>query len=1347
MIGEIGSNSNVVVGGTGGGGSNGSVLETVVLGSSPSAAANSIHINNPMNDLLPPSSGSGNGPDLGTESCSSDSLEILEEDLSNVLSVSAPVTNGGSSINDIGDAPAADESDPDLISTAKAAQDTNTYDDLFPSLVPSGPPGAPGANPIGEWNKKPKLPSSFVTQVFRVPTEERKEMIGGSAAGGPSGAGNTPFGGDESLKILKSVSISSGAKVEMSSSKDNSLAFLLTGKPDAVLKARRELLASFQTQSVSSIAVPKEHHKAILGRGGSRKTEIEERSGVKIRVPNMDEESLDVSVSGPRKSVQAALEEIRNISEEQSRHASETLTIPKIYHPFIHGPNGETAKSLGATYPNVRINIPHPSAPKDDIFVTGDREGVAAVVEAINGIYKDIEKRATTVSVEVRKPQHKYIFGPKGQTLNDILAETGVFVEIPPSDCFSDTITLRGPPEKLGTALNKVYEKANSIVTLHIPCPSWLHKYIIGKKGASIQKLKVILPKVHVEFGDLSDAIKIEGPPEEVEQARQNLEAQVHSLTSTMSFAEVTVDPKYHKYIIGKNGATVNKLKGESDVSINIPEAPGSLIRIEGLTEGVKRSESELRVLVKRMANEKELELSIESRFHRSLIGPKGERIQKIRCDYPEVQITFPEVGKASEAVRLRGPSGDVDKVTKLLEEAHAELKETSYQIKVPLYKDFHKYIIGKGGATIKKIRSETETRVDIPNAGESSDVITITGRKAHVERAVQKLLTLQSEVQNIVNVTVDIPSKIHNAVIGSGGKLIQSISEDCGGVSIVFPPPDSASDTVNIRGPKEDVEKARKMLGELSSQRLLCSFSESVRASPSHHKFLIGRAGASIQAMRERTGAKFIFPNEMDEDKELITILGSKEAVAAAKIELEARIKDLEFIVEDTLNVDPKYHRHFVSRRGEVIRQIGEEFGGVSVSFPRNGVPGDIVTLKGSRDCVEGAKARIQEIVSDLESEVSIELNIPQVHHRNLMGPRGIKVQKVCGDYGVTIKFPEKEASQDTILISGKADKCQGASEALQALVPLVLEVSVPFEFHRFIIGSKGAGVRSLMTEHGVNINVPAPDLQEDTISITGPPENAAEAKAALLDRVAGFQAEKEDRILKSFEVSLEINPEYHPKIIGRKGAVIQALRTEYDVVIVLPKREDKEASKISITGYEASVQKAKEAILGIVADIEAMVKEDVTIDHRVHSKIIGRKGMGIRKIMGDYSVDIKLPREGDSNRDLVVIMGKEDNVLDCKDHLFNLEEEFLQDLQENDWMEDYIKPVAVDSVPNAPKPNRGFEVAKGAPWHGASDEAFPTLGGAPGGGGAANGPAAAAPISSAAATPLIPAWGPKRF
>ncbi len=74
-------------------------------------------------------------------------------------------------------------------------------------------------------------------------------------------------------------------------------------------------------------------------------------------------------------------------------------------------------------------------------------------------------------------------------------------------------------------------------------------------------------------------------------------------------------------------------------------------------------------------------------------------------------QISFPDLGSHSDIVKLRGPKDDVDKCTRAINKIYKDLLESNYQVKVPIFKQFHKYIIGKGGATIRKIRQETDTR------------------------------------------------------------------------------------------------------------------------------------------------------------------------------------------------------------------------------------------------------------------------------------------------------------------------------------------------------------------------------------------------------------------------------------------------------------------------------------------------------------------------------------------------------------------------------------------------------------------------------------------------------------
>lgn len=74
-----------------------------------------------------------------------------------------------------------------------------------------------------------------------------------------------------------------------------------------------------------------------------------------------------------------------------------------------------------------------------------------------------------------------------------------------------------------------------------------------------------------------------------------------------------------------------------------------------------------------------------------------------------------------------------------------------------------------------------------------------------------------------------------------------------------------------------------------------------------------------------------------------------------------------------------------------------------------------------------------------------------------------------------------------------------------------------------------------------------------------------------------------------------------------------------------------------------------------------ESRYKEKVTIDRRVHSRMIGAKGRQVKKIMSDYGVEIRFPRENDPDPNVVIVSGEEEKVLDCKDYLLNLEEDFV--------------------------------------------------------------------------------------
>lgn len=229
---------------------------------------------------------------------------------------------------------------------------TPCYDDLFPALPESAPPRF--NNPtLSAATQNMRVGSSVVTQVFIVPSGERKYD-------------SDKFGEGESLRTCQNIMKETNAHIEISSGKDQSLTFLVTGKPNEVIEARRKILVHFQTQASKSISIPREHHRWILGKKGDRLRELEKITATKIVVPRINDESDIITISGTKEGIEKAEHEIRTTSDEQSRKAFERVNIPKIYHPFIMGPHNENvSKMMEET--GAKINIPPPSVQKDEL--------------------------------------------------------------------------------------------------------------------------------------------------------------------------------------------------------------------------------------------------------------------------------------------------------------------------------------------------------------------------------------------------------------------------------------------------------------------------------------------------------------------------------------------------------------------------------------------------------------------------------------------------------------------------------------------------------------------------------------------------------------------------------------------------------------------------------------------------------------------------------------------------------------------------------------------------------------------------------------------------------------------
>jgi hypothetical protein len=104
-----------------------------------------------------------------------------------------------------------------------------------------------------------------------------------------------------------------GALIEMSVLKDDTLTFLITGK-EAVLLAERMISTELQRQLSASLPIPKEHHRFILGKNVKNILELELMTGTKIYIPRQNDSSDQIQILGTKEAIDKAVHLIHLIS-------------------------------------------------------------------------------------------------------------------------------------------------------------------------------------------------------------------------------------------------------------------------------------------------------------------------------------------------------------------------------------------------------------------------------------------------------------------------------------------------------------------------------------------------------------------------------------------------------------------------------------------------------------------------------------------------------------------------------------------------------------------------------------------------------------------------------------------------------------------------------------------------------------------------------------------------------------------------------------------------------------------------------------------------------------------------
>ena len=200
---------------------------------------------------------------------------------------------------------------PEPSTSLNSGQPDPSYDDIFPAL-PAADSRPSSTKPIRA--SAPAVKSSNITHLYRVAAEDMRCLQDVKPEA-------------EQTRICKDIMNKTGTVIELCSSKDRTLTFLITGKEDAVSQAKRLIGAELQTQTQAEIRVRKELHRFLLGKNGKKLSDLQTATGTRISVPRQNEESEIVKIIGTKDGIEKVMHEIQVVCTEVAARASEKLMI------------------------------------------------------------------------------------------------------------------------------------------------------------------------------------------------------------------------------------------------------------------------------------------------------------------------------------------------------------------------------------------------------------------------------------------------------------------------------------------------------------------------------------------------------------------------------------------------------------------------------------------------------------------------------------------------------------------------------------------------------------------------------------------------------------------------------------------------------------------------------------------------------------------------------------------------------------------------------------------------------------------------------------------------------------
>ncbi|KAI1490767.1 RNA binding effector protein Scp160 [Biscogniauxia mediterranea] len=598
------------------------------------------------------------------------------------------------------------------------------------------------------------------------------------------------------------------------------------------------------------------------------------------------------------------------------------------------------------------------------------------------------------------------------------------------------TVTMRGPTSNVASLSQKAKafvdqekedEKERGF-TLKFDFPQKFANHLIGKGGSHINELR---EKFDVDIQVQNGEVELKGPKAKAEKARSHINSLSKQWADETTHT-LKIEPKYHRELIGAQGAQILRLQNRYGVHINFPKTakPGKD------DESVADASSEA--------------------------GGKPRRQQ------------------GPDEVTIRGPKKGADEARDEIFSLYQYLKENSFTGTVTVQQKQLPSLIGAGGSAMDELRQATGAKIDIPSErNEAQDAmveIQIKGTKSQVAAAKKLIEEKRAIFDDTVTKNVEIDRKWHKILIGPGGSTLRDIVIKAGGPedrrlqarTVQFPKQDADGNAIRIEGRQDVVDKIIASIQAMVSEREN-QVTEILDVPVEKHRSLIGRGGDAKRQLESQFKVSIDIPRQGSGSTE-VKIAGLPDNVEKAKEHISSLVKEQQ---GEVLQIPRKYH-NAISDNGQFFRRLRNDFK-VTVDHAGQALPpknkpsstranngalplitddadsavdvhswtivdnasteeGDIPwVLKGNQENIEKAKNAIQAALEQAKNSSTGYLILPDPStYRHVIGAGGSKVNAIRKQSGCKINVPRDQNKDEAIEIIGSREGCEKAKELI---------------------------------------------------------------------------------------------------------------------------------------------------------------------------------------------------------------------------------------------------------------------------------------------------------------------------